>query len=104
MSTVSVPVNLDAVEERILPQLSLRGLGALLAAALAALLSFHLLDAWPAVARVAASSMAAALSWSIPTAALAGATPAQWLARIVAYALSPKELVPGRGGWPGVAA
>lgn len=102
MSTVLVPVDLDAVEERVLPQLTLRGLLAALLAVAVGALAFRGLGAWPITARALAGSLTAATAWAVPTTRLAGATPARWLMRLGAYVVSPKHLVPGCRPWPGL--
>lgn len=102
MSTALVPVDLDAVEERVLPQMTLRGLFAALLAVAVGVLALRGLGTWPVTARVIAASLGAATAWAVPTARLAGATPAQWLMRVGAYAVSSKRLVAGHGSWPGL--
>jgi hypothetical protein len=104
LAAVIVPVDLDAVEERITPQLSLRSLAAALLAATIAITAFRLLVAWPLAERALVASLGAAVAWTLPTARVMGAAPIAWLVRLTAYALGAKRLLPEARAWQGVVA
>lgn len=104
VSTFTVPVDIDAVEERILAQFSLRELLAALAALVAALLVVHALSWAPLPLRVAAAAVVAAAAWLVPTARLGGATPVAWASRLAVYVLSPRRILPESAAWQGVIA
>ena len=104
MSTTTVPVDLDAVEERVAPQLSLGQLVAVAASLAIAALAFRALAGAPLPLRTAAAALAAAAAWIVPTASVCGATPATWALRLGAYALSRHRIVPASRVWRRVVA
>jgi hypothetical protein len=104
LSGAIVPVDLDAVEERVTPQLSLRGLMAAVIATAVAIAAFRSLQAWPLPARALVASLGAAGGWALLTGRMMGATAPQWVVRALAYAVGPKRLLPLSRAWQGVVA
>ena len=96
-TTVTVPVDLDAPEERITSQLSVRALMAAAAALGIGLITFRALGEWAAPLRALAAGLAAAASWALPTARVEGATTLEWTVRAVRFAAGPRRLIPGAG-------
>gem|GEM_PF-6217986 len=89
-----VPVDLDAVEERLTPRFTARSLTALALGAAVGFVAAQMTHALPAGVRAAVCAPAAALTWSALAARWQGAYTSQWAARVARFAVSPHRMAP----------
>jgi hypothetical protein len=90
-----IPVDLDAVEERVVAQWSLRTLAEAAASLAGGGAALHLTAGLATTAHLAAASLAAAGVWTGLRTRVDGAPLPVWGARILAYATAPHLFLPG---------
>lgn len=90
MTTDRVPVDLDAVEERVIAQWGLRSVAIGCAAALCGLFAYRAAPPMPPALHVALASTTAAAVWVGGHARQEGASLPTWAARAVRFALAPR--------------
>lgn len=92
-----IPVNLDAVEERVLAQWTLHTLAEAAAGLAGGAALLHLTVGLPTTAHLAAASLGAAGVWTCLRTRVHGASLPVWGARVAAYATAPRLFIPGAG-------